>query len=622
MPQNFAVGEAVKVTRAKKWREERARAEDLWQWGVHHRTQTRESVWRRSERQYVGRHFEEVDGSALDSEWDKIKVNMSFSTINTIVPYTTGNEPSFWVEPYMAPATKGTAILLKAWLNRLWRSDDSEGQEHLETAQTDSLIYGDGFMEVLWDTYEDMESTDGEFGLGEAKEYVRIWVTRTSPWDVWMDPYSNGLQDARWVAIRKWVPLQVIQADDRYRNTDDLRVSDSTMTPQSNTDKPEDANSYFMSDTERDGLVELIEFYDTVEKTLLCFVPGAEYPLRSVQGISPPLYQLKNYRIPRSPYGMGELEQLWSLQSELNKTRSQMITHRRRNVGKYLAREGALSQTAQDALRSQEIGEIIYVQGNQSFDDIVKPLEMAQMSADPYQVSDLVTRDIYEISGVNEYLRGATPSVSRTATEASIIESASNIKSTHKLRQVEKFLRKVGQRILDTAAVTYPQTEMDEFGMVIQGREAQALAKEAGDPDPQAAEEGTLMLTEDTFRGVYQVFVETGSTEMRNPRFRAEQYKDVLNTVAPLVPLLMQTQQRVPDLSMIVELYLEAIGIENVDSIMGNQPPPPPMSQPPSPDQGGENTQGTQPGGPMLSNAQAPAAPLDAQNTGALPIGM
>lgn len=616
MPANFAVGEPSTVTSAKKWREMRQRAEDLWDWGVTFRTQTRESTWRRSERQYVGRHFDQMDGSELDKNWDRITVNMSFSTINTIVPYTTGSEPSFWIEPFLKPATKASALLLKAWLNRQWRSDEMNGQEELEVTETDSLIYGDGWMEVLWDTYLDGGEPDDQFGLDEPNEYVRIWVERTSPWDVWVDPYADGIHNARWVAIRKWTPLETLKDDDRYSNTANLNVGESPAST-NNTDKPEGTHAYFMNDVERDGLVQLIEFYDVLAREMIAFVPGYDLPLRHIKGILPPLFQRKNYRIPRSPYGMGELEQLWSLQQELNKTRSQMITHRRRNVAKYLARRGSLSEDAQNALSSQEIGEIVWVEGNQSFDEIVKPMDMAQMNADAYQVSDLVTRDIYEISGVNEYLRGATPSVSRTATEASIIESASNIKSTHKLRQIEKFLRKVGQRILDIAAVTFPTTSMDEFAMVLTGRDAQAIAQSENDPDPASVEEGLLILTEDVFRGTYQVFVETGSTEMRNPRFRAEQYKDVLATVAPLIPLMQQMGQPIPDLSKIVELYLEAIGIENVEAVMGAQNQQQ-LMQPGQP--GGENPQGTQPGQPMLGNAQAPTAPLDAGNTGQLPI--
>lgn len=623
-----AVGYETKPTKSKKWRQERARAQDLFEYAARYRQASRENVWRQSERQYKGDHW--VGDWTEDDYGDRIVVNMSFSTVNTIVPYVTGNEPSFYVEPYLRPANKHDANVIKGWLNRIWRHSGVNGQEHLETVATDSMMYGDGFMQVYWDL-EDVETGD-VLREPNASTRANIWVERTSPWDVWIDPLADGIHNARFVCVRVTTPLSQIKADDRYHNTSELGAHDIDPLSREDRDIDDAADRYVVNEDDRDKLIDLIEFYDLVEDRLVVFVADVEYPIRVVDGVDLPIFQLKNYRMPRSPYGMSELEQLWPLQQELNKTRTQMIQHRARNTAKWMARLESLEEGGVEALKSDIVNDVIGVKGNQPFDTVLAPLQMPQMEVDAYQVSDLVTRDIYEISGVNEYLRGATPQVTRTATEASIMESASNVKSSYKLRQVEKLLRKVGQHFLNVAAAVYPQTALDEFRMVVTGRDAQEMAANEQDEDPSSVIEGELTMDAQVFEGEYEVFVETGSTEMTNPRFREEKYKDMFLTLLQAAPILMQLGQQPPNLSKVLELWLEAAGIENIDTVL--QPDQgmqqammqqQMMAQMGGAEEGGDPNQTvpglgqTAPGQPEPGNVGPPMAQPSADNTGAIP---
>lgn len=621
-----SVGYPVKVTSAKKWRDERQRAQDLFQYASKYRESARENIWRQSERQYRGDHWV---GDFTEDDRDRIVINMSFSTVNTIVPYVTGNEPSFYVEPYLEPANKHDATVLKSWLNRVWRHHGVNGQEHLETVATDSMVYGDGMMGVYWEL-EDVETGDV---LLEPKSGTRakIWVERISPWDVWLDPLADGIHNARFVVIRTTTPLSQVLDDERYANTKALGSHDIDPVTRDDRDIDDNAQSYVVNDDDRDKLIDLMEFYDLVEDRLVVFVEDHELPLRVVDGISCPVFQLKNYRIPRSPYGMSELEQLWPMQQELNKTRSQMIQHRARNVSKWMAKLDALDEGGVEAIKSDIVNDVIGIKGNQDLSQVLAPLQMPQMEVDAYQVSDLITRDIYEISGVNEYLRGATPQVTRTATEASIMESASNVKSSYKLRQVEKLLRKVGQHFLNVAAAVYPQTDLDEFKMVVTGRDAQELAANEDDQNPTSVIEGTIALDAQVFQGEYEVFVETGSTEMTNPRFREEKYKDMFMTLLQAAPVLMQLGQQPPNLAKILELWLEASGVENIDAILQQDPQMQQqqqmmqmMAQAQGGAPGGDPNQTipgvgqTAPGQPEPGNVGPPSEQPTAANTGAI----
>src|SRR5690606_4473962 len=114
--------------------------------------------------------------------------------------------------------------------------------------------------------------------------------------------------------------------------------------------------------------------------------------------------------------------------------------------------------------------------GDAQVHDVLVPLAVTNLSGDVYNMSEVLQADIYEVSGVNEYLRGATPAIRRTATEATIIEGATNARTSFKLRQIEKAARSIGTLLLGFAADIYPMTDYDEMQLYLTGRDAQLVA--------------------------------------------------------------------------------------------------------------------------------------------------
>ena len=175
-------------------------------------------------------------------------------------------------------------------------------------------------------------------------------------------------------------------------------------------------------------------------------------------GLETEVAQLANCYIPKSPYHMSELEQIKSLQDELNKARSELATHRRRNIAKYFVKKDLLTQDAIDALQSPIVGQAIPIETDTPLSDVVVPINTATLPSEAYMSSDQSLRDVYEITGVSEYLRGASPEIRRTATEATIIEGASNVKIQAKLAKVEKAARRMGTVLLSIAKGVFPDT--------------------------------------------------------------------------------------------------------------------------------------------------------------------
>lgn len=624
------VGYPVKLRRnaARKYKDAVAEARTKLKIGQQFRMETREHIWERSEKQYLGEHWE-LMGGAQDTTSDLIVVNLSFGTVNTIQPYMTGSEPRFLVEPYSGDATPQRAAVQQALLNRLWSSAEVNGQEHLEVAAGDSLMYGDGYLKVGYDI-EKIRTAENEW-----KDVAKIWVMRVDPWDVWIDPSATGLHDARWVCQKLRVTKDELQSSAAYFNTDEENVTYGAGELRASGEDVQQAEQRLTQEVfDGSEYAVVYEFYDLVKMRMLVFSDG-ELPIRWVEDIgSCPIVQLANYRIPNSPYHMSELEQIWSLQAELNKTRSHMITHRRRQAAKVFAKKGALGTEAVQALQSPVVMDVAFVEGDQPLDQLVKTVDIPNLAADIYNVSQIMQNDIYEISGVNEYLRGAGPDIRRTATEASIIEGSTNIKTQFKLRQVEKAARKVGRLMLATARDVYPETDYDEIQLYLTGRDADKIVRAAqaetmaslvdeettpemlGDAYsalPPMAQDAMVTPSADIFVGEYEVHVEQASTEMRNPQVKEDKFRQMAIDLVQLAGPLMQLGITV-NVKRVLEQWFESAGIDDVEAMfeapsmaMDMMGALAPTAAPPQ-----------APGMPA-PGAAPPMAPITPENSGMLP---
>jgi len=557
--------------------------------GQSYRESQRQQGWQASERQYKGDQWVGVNKG--DPTSDLTVVNISFSTINTIQPYVTGEQPVFFVEAYGAGATEKNARLIEAFLNRTWRAQKTGAQPALETAAMDYLLYGDGFLKASWDIIEKLT------GIDTTTEIAALFVDRISPWDVWIDPNSDGITNARWVCQRIYTTLDDIESDERYVVPKDGIETSSRATIK---DDRVDDDKPLIDSTEE--WVVLYEFYDIAASRMVVFTENGVVPLQVVEEILCPIVQIPNFLIPNSPWHMGELEQIKTLQEELNKTRSEQMTHRRRNVSKVLMKESSLSDTAQSALMSPVVGEVVPIAGDQPLDDLVKGLNMQPIPSDNYAMSDVIKNDVFEITGVTDFQRGATPDIRRTATEISVMEGASNVKLRSKLASIEHAVRKIGELLLGMAKDIFPDTDVDELEMTLAGTEAARVNRlGAGEQAAAAMEEGdmagaaqavqgleymseaTFTPKEEIFVGVYEVYVLTGSTEFRSPQAKANKYKDLFITLTERHEALAQAGVNV-NLGEVLRLWLDAEDVMDVEGIIGSGAPTPPPEAPPQPE--------------------------------------
>ena len=598
-------------------------AHDKLHYAQQFRQKQRETNWRNSYDQYMNKLGWDNSG---DPSADIVNVNVSFSTINTILPFVADENPKFLVEPFSADATAENAELLQAFMNRLWESDKVRGQIHFRDFVFDYLLYGDGYMQVGYKIIEEPQyDSAGDVIAGRGTQLAEFNVERLSPWDVWIDPYSDGIYNARWVCRRILVPVQELYDDDRYKIIDSSALGGGVAMDSDLNPEDKERMEYFaqMGTEDQTGWVAIFEFYDIVEKWSMTFTKGATLPIRYLEGIKCPIVQASNYRIPNSPYHIGELENILALQEELNKTRSQMITHRRRNVMKWMYRRDRIGEDAIEGMQSEMINATIPVDGMEPFERLILPVMPQSIGQDAYMMDGQIKTDINEITGVSDYLRGQPPDSNRSATEAAIIEGAANVRTRHKLLDVETSARQIGQMLLDIMADVIPETDYDEMAQYITGRESERLNRALGKDDIQT--DNILTPIPEMFTGKYVVFVERGSTELRNPQIKAQKFKDVAQILMNTAPLLQEMGIYV-NLKQALELWLKAEGISDVDALltpdeeamMMQQQQQMAGMQPPG---GGRPGVGapTSPGDPRQETTQPPSAMISPETSGMLP---
>ncbi len=544
--------------------------------GIEHRQARREDIWRITKNQYEARQWSVDDRS--DESADLTTVNVSFATIQTIKPYITGNEPRFYLEPFSSDATRTAAALQEVFLNRLWRHPPVGAQDAMKQAVFEFLTYGDGFVKATYTIDPVMVS------LGEEDDKANIHVDKISIWDIWIDQYASTLAEARWVAHRIWSTKRQVLEEDRYTVPKDFVFADRQS--ESNDEGRRDRTNLDLADG--DEWVELIEYYDIIDRRLITFPRSAgdtDLPWQVVDEVTIPIVQLPNYELPDSPWHMGDLEQIKDLQDELNKTRSELMTHRRRNVAKLVIRKGVMGTTAKDALRSPIVHEVVEIDSAEPLDSIFQAVQLPPISADNYAASQEIKDDIREITGITEYQRGIGSQVSRTATEASIMDASANVKLTSKLTVVENAARQLGVVILGIARDVFPETRFEEWALFIGGDEAKRLNRmalsdqaaslqESGDPagaaqviNQDVSERADLQPSPAMFIGEYEVLVQIGSTEYRDPKLREERLRDMFFSLLEASPLLAQSNVQI-DMQHMLRLWLESTDLTDVDSLV------------------------------------------------------
>tara|TARA_R110000824_G_scaffold175454_4_gene353910 strand:+ start:2855 stop:4735 length:1881 start_codon:yes stop_codon:yes gene_type:complete len=506
-----------------------------------------DSLWRRMNDLYRGKHWPRTTGSE-----DLIAVNLAFSTVNVIAPSVSVNHPKIVVSP-THPEDGDKATFVEAVINYMWRHHDFRNP--FRRSVKDFLIFGHGWLKVGWNFVEQERSLgdaerqemldDAMFetdmygsenpelaGSLPSDDELRAMIPQTSmsvvedqpflerisPFDIFVDPEATCMADAKWIAQRVVRSLEDAKSDKNYKPSVRKRLTaDALLYPMYESSSRQEREQFLMEE-ER---VAVYEYYDIANNTMcVSSLTGDEFlvdPIPMPYAYGQPFVMLRNYDIPDYFYPMGDLEAIESLQTELNKTRSQLVNARKRYARKYLYHERSFGPEGREALESDQDGRLVpVIDENKPLSEVVVPMPQTPLSPEVYNTSAIIEDDIASVSGVSEYARGQFPEIRRTATEASLIADAGNARAADKLAIVELGIGHVARRIIQL---------MQQF---MTGEQVARVVGRGGE---------SLFVTynRDDIIGEFDYSVEGGSTQPTNDTIRKQQAVSLLNAMAPLV---------------------------------------------------------------------------------------
>ena len=624
--------------------------------------QDHDDDWKRYIDLYKGKHW------SASSDNDQLVVNLIFATVNVMVPAVAIHNPRFAVEARL-PTNADNAMIAEEVLNYLWRTHHY--QREFKLAIEDWIVCGTGWCKVGYkatkepeerkvdtpgvsksDNTDEGESGD-DYGIDDREDMEgnveselhvdpdndRPFVERISLFDMYIDPDARHIKEARWVAQRTWRALADVKVDSRYVSTQRSKVGSTSWSKWDGggEDQNQDGRSDDdLPDHKRTGYVEVMEFYDIKRNQVSTFAYNADRqggsdsgflikPTKMPYAFGHPFVMLRNYEIPDTLYPMGDVQQIESLQLELNETRTQMLNYRKKFRRAWVYAKDRFDRDGIAALESDDDNVMIPVQGDSNPSDSVAPMPAIVTPAEWWDQSAMISDDLDRVSGISDYQRGGNENIKRTATEAAMIQDASNARAQDRLSKVELILSEIGERVM-----LLQQQYMT----------GEQMARIVTMPI-----KGWFPYTADHIRGRFDFTVQGGSTEPQNETFRRQ---SALQIVDASIPFMDAGVVNMP--TLYAELLRRGFGIKDAERYVnmpapppelaglgqggspvppsGEPPPGPPMEQPMPPEMGGGMPpQGMPPGGgmpPEMMGAPPQGMPpeLMAMMGGGMPPGM
>ena len=597
------------VKRSKRWRSTSGNQFD--------------EAWKRYVDLYAGKHYD------YKSNVDQLTVNLIFATKNVMAPAVAVNNPKFTVMA-RKPDEAAQAVITEEVLNYLWRTN--KYQEDFRLAVDDWIIMGhawvkvgykfvkppeekssesvelDGLNEGSDEGIDDRDDVDGNVESELHIDDDRPFVERISPFDMYVDPDARHPKEMRWIAQRTWRAVQDVAVDERYSSTARKRVSGSSWERWS-SDDGDGRSGQAKPDKGAISFAEIVEFYDIKRGKVCTFAMDAEdekagfliRPKKIPYAMGHPFVMLRNYEIPDNFYPMGDVQQIESLQLELNETRNQMLNYRKKFRRAWVYSKDLFDRDGIKALESDQDNVMIPVQGDGDPAKAISPVPPSITPSEFFDQSAMISDDIDRVSGVSDYQRGAQAEIKRTATEAAMIQDAANARAQDRLAKIELILAQIGGRVI---------------ALMQQYMTGEKVARLTSVPSP-----AWVHYNADYIAGQFDFEVAAGSTEPQNETFRRQAAMQLVDASMPFL------QAGVADPAALYRHILQkGFGIKDTMNFIVQQGPSPAGASPVggAPQQGlpqqgappGMPPQGMPPGPPPGMEDQIPPELIAAMMAG------
>lgn len=391
----------------------------------------------------------------FEGDWpqDILPVNLIFAFGKSLVPNIYSRNPRA-IMTSLQPGKYLHAKTVEKLIN--WLTYETCVKKQMKRMCLDSYLYGTAVgkcgydSEYGFDTSKSVPIIPGQgtlTGFGQEEENIeyRVNVKPGMPWFLrnraidFIMPYGYlDIECAPWCATRVMRPLEDVMSDKKYTNKGGLKGGKGFVSRKLNATRITDVEGSVpdkMLDTlcEKEEWVELYEIRDFRTHKVYVITMDHDKFLREdtddlqIEGL--PYFSLIFNESNFGFWGISDCQIIEPQQLEMNELRTQAQAHRKIALIKALIRRGVMSEAEKQKFLSSDIMPLIELDGVES-EAIANAILMLTPHIPPdfAPMSLQIMQDCMEMLGSSRNQRGDYMTGRRTATEAQIVQLASQIR--------------------------------------------------------------------------------------------------------------------------------------------------------------------------------------------------
>ena len=387
--------------------------------------------WKTYMSAYKGTYFQ--NQNIPDYKSNEIS-NMVFSTIETIRPVMTDNNPKFLAVPNTPTGMEFTADVQTA-LDYEW--DREKMPLKLPAQLIPMLVYGNAVWFIQWD------GKDGEYG--------NISIKPVDPFNIFPDPLAESIDNSEYLVYATYRNANQIkqQFPEKASAIEGSRITMSELVAERDNNDTQDANQVLILEmwcrdwTTMDESVEGKKQLKYPKGRVITCLPELGILLSDKKNPYKdgkfPFVLMKNYDIPFEFWGVGEVEQIMSPQHYVNELTNQIIDNAKNtaNMQWIIDKNSGIGQ---GKLTNRPGLVIRKTPGSE-----VRRDTPPQMPSYVREQIEILKKDIQDISGVFDSLKGEQQGSVTAASAILALQEASQARIRLKIKLMEASLSELAQ---------------------------------------------------------------------------------------------------------------------------------------------------------------------------------
>lgn len=355
--------------------------------------------------------------------------NQVYANAKIIVPACTFEQPRVVLVPHNDHRMWFHAKTLEKMDN--FFLDRVDARRICHQVSLDTFLFGRSFIKIgfgsefFQDLSGEMQDEDNRLEYDDIIQPNMPWVMRVDPRDVWFVSQGSSFRSAELVFHRVYRPYIDILDDDRYDgpNLDDMPTPSDRHEP-----------------------VELFEVYDKKRGFSAVFHEDhGEFVMKPYKYMWWPWDSMAWNEDGDNLWPCSDVDQIWSQQTELNRTREQIRRHSTQILAKIFFDKDRIDEDALAEFLKNEVGIAIPVAGDPG--SIVKEFSTS-IPGELFLFLDRVESDIRKTLGISANALGEYGPRSRTtALEVSVVNQGTTERLTYRKSEVSSLLTRLVRKI-------------------------------------------------------------------------------------------------------------------------------------------------------------------------------